>query len=130
VVGSAKTVEDTKEFFEEATSGFAGNVERHPNLHPDFPGLGNQNPFRCKFEVPGGATAAITQAKIDKIRKEPNHVKAVEIAVDEIVQQLEILDESSHRPNVAIVALPVALLERVWKAKVDAIRRAVAGTPI
>ena len=120
VVGSAKTVEDTKKFFEQAAHGFAGKGEKHPNLHPDFPGLGNQNPFRCKFEVPEGATAAITQAKIDKIRQEPNHVKAVEMAVDEFVQQLEILDEGSHRPSVAIVALPVTLLERVWNAKVDA----------
>lgn len=45
--------------------------------------------------------------------------KAVEMAVDEIVQQLQTLDESSHRPHVAIVALPVSLIERVWNAKVD-----------
>ena len=119
VVGSSKTVEDTKEFFTQAVAGFAGKGEKHPNLHPDFPGLGNQNPFRCKFEIPDGATAAITQSKIDKIRKEPDHGKAVEMAVDEIVQELRTLDESSHRPHVAIVALPVSLIERVWNAKVN-----------
>jgi hypothetical protein len=119
VVGSSKTVEDTKEFFTEAAVGFAGNGEKHPNLHPDFPGLGNQNPFRCKFEIADGATAAITQSKIDKIRQEPHHGKAVEMAVDEIIQQLETLGEGSHRPDVAIIALPVGLIERVWNAKVD-----------
>lgn len=119
VVGSSKTVEDAKEFFAEASAGFAGDGEKHPNLHPDFPGLGNQNPFRCRFEIGDGATAAIAQSKIDKIRKEPDHKKAVEMAVDEIIQQLETLDEGSHRPNVAIVALPVSLIERVWNAKVD-----------
>ena len=31
------------------------------NLNPDFPGLGNQNPFRCKFEVPDGATATLSR---------------------------------------------------------------------
>ena len=41
------------------------------------------------------------------------------MAVDEIVQQLQAIDESSNRPDVAIVALPVALIERVWNAKVD-----------
>lgn len=41
------------------------------------------------------------------------------MAVDAIVQQLEILNEGSQRPQVAIVALPVQLLERVWNAKVD-----------
>jgi len=119
VVGSSKTVEDTTDFFREAAAGFAGNGEKHPNLHPDFPGLGNQNPFRCKFEIDDGATAAISQSKIDKIRQEPNHAKAVEMAVGEIIQQLETLSEGSHRPDVAIIALPVGLIERVWNAKVD-----------
>jgi len=119
VIGSSKTVEDAKEFLTDAAAGFAGKSEKHPNMHPDFPGLGNRNPFRCKFEIADGATVAIAQSKIDKIRKEPHHGKAVEMAVDEIVQQLETLDESSHRPHVAIVALPVELIERVWNAKVD-----------
>src|SRR5687768_16600518 len=61
VVGSAKTVEDTQKFFEAATQGFAGKTEKHPNLHPNFPGLGNQNPFRCKFEILEGAISAIPQ---------------------------------------------------------------------
>jgi len=120
VVGSAKTVEDARQFFSDAVGGFAGKGEKHPNLHPDFPGLGNQNPFRCKFEIAEGATAAIAQSRIEKIRKEPHHGRAVEMAVDEIMQELRTLDESSHRPNVAIIALPVALIERVWNAKVDA----------
>jgi hypothetical protein len=119
VVGSSKTVEDTKTFFSEAAAGFSGRGEKHPNLHPDFPGFGNQNPFRCKFEIVEGATVAITQSKIDKIRKEPHHGIAVEMAVDEIVQQLRTLDEGSNRPQVAIIALPVSMIERVWNAKVD-----------
>ena len=41
------------------------------------------------------------------------------MAVDEIVQQLQTLDDGSHRPDVAIIALPVSLIERVWNAKVD-----------
>ena len=119
VVGSAKTVEDTQQYLAEAATGFAGKTEKHPNLHPDFPGFGNQNPFRCRFEIEEGAAAALSQGTIEKIRKEPDHVKAVELAVDEIVSELRTLDESSHRPDVAIVALPVALIERVWNAKVD-----------
>lgn len=119
VVGSAKTVEDTQKFLADAATGFAGKSDRHPNLHPDFPGLGNLNPFRCRFEIQDGATAALPQSKIEKIRKEPDHAKAVEMAVEEIVTQLQTLDESGNRPDVAIVALPVALIERVWNAKVD-----------
>lgn len=119
VVGSAKTVEDTQKFLTAAVTGVAGKTEKHPNLHPDFPGLGNLNPFRCRFEIEDGATAALSQSMIEKIRMEPDHVKAVEMAVEEIVSELQTLDEGSHRPDVAIVALPVALIERVWNAKVD-----------
>lgn len=119
VVGSSKTIEDTQKFFSAANIGFPGKSEKHPNLHPDFPGLGNQNPFRCKFEILENATSAIPQARIDKIRKEPDHCIAVENAVDEIVEQLQLIDEGSNRPDVAIIALPVSLIERVWNAKTD-----------
>ena len=119
VVGSAKTVEDTQKFLADATTGFAGKSDRHPNLHPDFPGLENLNPFRCRFEIQDGATAALSQNKIERIRKEPDHARAVEMAVDEIVSELRTLDETGSQPDVAIVALPVTLIERVWNAKVD-----------
>ena len=119
VVGNAKTVEDTQKFLTDAAGGFLGKTEKHPNMHPDFPGFGNQNPFRCRFEIDDDATAALSQSKIEKITKEPDHRKAVETAVEEIVSELQTLDEGSHRPDVAIVALPVALIERVWNAKVD-----------
>ncbi len=119
VIGNSKTVEDARAFLADAAAGFAGKGEKHPNLNPDFPGLGNQNPFRCKFEIADGAAIALAQTKIDKIRIEPNHAKAVEMAVDEIIQELRTLDEGSNRPNVAIIALPIGLIERVWNAKVD-----------
>ena len=119
VVDSAKTIEDTQKFLSAATFGFEGMSEKHPNLHPAFPGLTNQNPYRCRFEIEEGGLSALSQSKIDKITKEPNHEKAVEMAVDEIIAQLTTLDEGSHRPDVAIIALPVRLIERVWGAKVD-----------
>lgn len=119
VVGSAKTVEDTRAFLDAAAAGFEGHSEKHPNLHPPFPGLTNQNPYRCRFEIEDGAAVALAQGRIDKIIKEPNHQKAVELAVDEIIEQLEAMDASGSRPHVAIVALPVGLIGRVWSAKVD-----------
>jgi hypothetical protein len=75
--------------------------------------------FSGGFEIEEGAALTLSQVRIEKITKEPNHEKAVELAVGEIVDQLRAMDESGDRPHVAIVALPVALIERVWNAKVD-----------
>lgn len=120
VVGSSKTIEDSQDYFNDASTGIEGNSEKHPNLHPEFPGLGNQNPFRCRFEIDIASTSNIAQNKIDKICKEPNHETAVQMAVDEIYDHLLSLNERNDRPDVVIIALPVALIERVWNAKTDA----------
>ena len=120
VVGSAKTIEDAQTFLKSAAQGFEGKSDKHPNLHPDFPGLKNQNPFRCGFEIQEEATQALSKPLIDKIAKEPNHALAVQMAVDAICEKLQVLDESGNRPDVAMVALPIRLIERVWGAKVDA----------
>lgn len=119
VVGTAKTVEDARSFLQAASSGFKADSSRHPNLHPDFPGLGNENPYRSRFEIEEGATGTIPQAKLARILKEPNHQRAVELAVDAVMDELRVLDEGGRRPDVAVVALSVELIDRVWGAKVD-----------
>ena len=119
VVGSAKTISDTRTFLARATAGVEGGSKRLPNLHPDFPGLGNQSPFRCRFEIDDGATATLSQSRLDRIVREPDDAKAVTAAVEAIVAELRGLDEGGHRPHVALVVLPVALVGRVWADKVE-----------
>lgn len=119
VVGSAKTIVDTRAFMDTAAAGVDGGSERLPNLHPSFPGLGNRSPFRCRFEIDEGATAALSQSRLDRILREPDDAKAVTAAVDAIVAELRGLDDGGARPHVAIVALPVALIGRVWADKVE-----------
>lgn len=115
IVGSALTVEKSTEFLSSIEDGFAGNTEKHPNLHPDFPGLRNQNPFRCRFEVAAAEDGVLTKIEIEKITKEPSNARAVEIAVDAVIAQLEKLEAHRERPDVVMVALPVNLIERVWR---------------
>jgi hypothetical protein len=119
VVGTAKTVEDAQSFLATATTGFKGDGAKHPNLHPDFPGLGNENPYRARFEIEDGATGTIPRAKLDRIRKEPDHQHAVNLAVEAVMDELRVLDESGRRPDVAVIALSVGLIDRLWGAKVD-----------
>lgn len=120
IVGDAKTVESAQSFLERAANGFEAKSDTHPNLHPNFPGLKNRNPFRCQFDVADGATRALSKAQIDKVVKEPDHTKAVEMAVEAILAELQALDDSGDRPDVAIIALPIALIVRVWNARTDA----------
>ncbi len=115
VVGSALTVEKSGEFLNAIEDGFEGKTERHPNLHPDFPGLRNQNPYRCRFEMVAAEDGVLTKGQIEKIAKEPSDVRAVEMAVDAVMAQLEKLEAHHERPDVVMVSLPVKLIERVWR---------------
>lgn len=117
VVGSANTVEKTIGFLGQIEDGFDGKVEKHPNLHPNFPGLRNQNPFSCRFEVTAAAEATIGKAVLDRILKEPNDTRAVQMAVEAVLAELEKLEAHSERPHVAIIALPVELIDRVWSKR-------------
>lgn len=115
VIGSALTVEKTIEYLQAIEDGFEGKTEKHPNLHPDFPGLRNQNPYRCRFNVVAAEDGILTKGQIKKITKEPSDALAVRMAVDAVVAQLETLDAQSERPDVAVIALPVNLIARVWR---------------
>lgn len=115
VVGSALTVEKSGEFLDAIEDGFEGKTEKHPNLHPDFPGLRNQNPYRCRFEMVAADVGLLTKGQIEKIAKEPSDARAVEMAVDAVMEQLEKLEAHHERPDVVMVSLPVKLIERVWR---------------
>jgi hypothetical protein len=114
IVGSAFTVEKTIEYFGEIQDGFAGKTERHPNLHPDFPGLRNQNPFSCRFEVTAVEDSILTKSLIEQVTKEADDARAVELAVNAIIVELEKLEVHRQRPDVVVIALPINLIERVW----------------
>jgi hypothetical protein len=57
----------------------------------------------------------LTKGQIEKIAKEPSDARAVEMAVDAVMAQLEKLEAHHERPDVVMVSLPVKLIERVWR---------------
>src|SRR6266487_4440666 len=57
VIGTEDTVAGFSEFLAETAREIESESRQLINLNPDFPGLGNQNPSRFKFEVPEAATA-------------------------------------------------------------------------
>jgi len=119
VIGTDDTVAGFTEFLDETARGIDSENKQLINLNPDFPGLGNQNPFRCKFEVPSGATVSMSRSQVNDIRAIGKHDEAVRQAVDMVVQQLTALTESSVKPDVIVLALPVPLIEKLVNAKSD-----------
>ena len=117
VIGTEDTVGGFTEFLAETARGIESENKQLINLNPDFPGLSNQNPFRCKFEVPIGASATLSRRQVDDIRKIGRHDQAVRHAVELIASQISALTESSAKPDVIVLALPVPLIEKLVNAK-------------
>ena len=118
------TVGGFTEFLAETARGIESENKQLINLNPDFPGLGNQNPFRCKFEVLDGATAMLSRRQVSEIRETGRHDQAVRHAVELIVSQLSALTESSAKPDVIVLALPVPLIEKLVNAKSEELESA------
>lgn len=117
VIGTDDTVAGFTEFLAETGRGIESGNKQLINLNPDFPGLGNQNPFRCKFEVPDGATVTISRRQVNDITGIGRHDEAVRHAVELISSQLSALVEGSAKPDVIVLALPIPLIEKLVNAK-------------
>lgn len=117
VIGTEETAAGFAEFLAETARGIESGNKQLINLNPDFPGLGNQNPFRCKFEVPDGATATLSRSQINEIKEIGRHDLAVHHAVDLIASQLIALMEGNAKPDVIVLALPVPLIEKLVNAR-------------
>jgi hypothetical protein len=117
IIGTEETVAGFTEFLAETARGIDSENKQLINLNPDFPGLGNQNPFRCKFEVPDGATIALSRRQVNEIKQIGRHDEAVRHAVTLISSQLSSLMECSAKPDVIVLALPVPLIEKLVNAK-------------
>ena len=91
VIGTEDTVAGFSEFLAETARGIESESKQLINLNPDsrLPGLGNQNPFRCKFEVPEAATATLSRRQVNDIRTIGRHDEAVQYAVTLMVAQAD-----------------------------------------
>jgi hypothetical protein len=99
VIGTDETVEGFSEFLVETARGIESENKQLINLNPDSPGLGNQNPFRCKFEVPDGATITLSRRQVNEIRQIGRHDQAVRNAVELITLHVSALVESRANPT-------------------------------
>ena len=113
VIGTAETVEGFERWMERVKLGISGKSEKQPSLFPPFPGLGNENPFRCPFEVSPTARRVLPVSDIGSIVAIKKHSDAVREASALFADQATAMLECSDRPDVIVAALPFDLILRV-----------------
>lgn len=116
VIGTGETIDGFADFMERAMLGIEGHNPDLGNLHPGFPGMGNRNPFRCRFEVDKTASRRILNADVKRIQGIKKHGDAVREAVELFADQARVMLEGSSRPDVIVAALPKAIIEKVVNA--------------
>lgn len=117
VIGTAKTADGFAQFIERCTTGIDGKRSPLRNLYPPFPGISNQNPFRCTFEVDDGARRIIPVRDIDRLVSIPKQSQAVAAAAELFHDQMSAMLEGSSRPDVVAAALPVELILKMVNAQ-------------
>jgi hypothetical protein len=93
--------------------GLDAKESRQPNLFLPFPGLGNDNPFRCNFELDPYARKPIPRTDIARITGITSTPKAVVEAVELFAAQAQAIAEAPAAPHVILCALPAELITRV-----------------
>jgi hypothetical protein len=117
VIGTAATADGFAQFIERCKTGIEGKKSPLINLYPPFPGIGNQNPFRCTFEVDAAVRKIIPMRDIERIIAIAKQPDAVRAAVALFAEQASAMLEGSARPDVIVAALPVDLICKVVNAK-------------
>jgi hypothetical protein len=118
VIGTPETVDGFAQFIERCRTGIEGKDSPLTNLYPPFPGIGNQNPFRCTFDIEPDARRLIPARDIERIVGIPKQSKAAQGAADLFAENAGSMLEASSRPDVIVAALPSKLIEKVVNAKV------------
>ena len=113
IIGTAETTEGVERWIDRLKSEVPGKSDKLPNLFPRFPGLGNENPFRCRFEVNPTARRVLPLRDVADVVKIRKHGEAVEEAAALFKDQAEAMFEGSERPDVIVAALPFDLIQRV-----------------
>lgn len=120
VLGSSETCEAFANYIVEAQKGVEGDYKGLPNLNPDFPGLGNANPFACRFVVPDNGRRALSNRQLRSVKMAASGKEAIHVLLDQVEAEIRVMLEGSARPDVVVFAMPVDLIERVVMGRTEA----------
>lgn len=108
IVGTQQTVDGFLQWLERCKRGIAAKPSRQPNLFPDFPGFGDESPFRTEFEV-DASLCRILAARDLRALALRSHDGALVGGVELVTQEVRAISEDG-RPSVVVVALPLELV--------------------
>lgn len=113
IIGTAETIEGFEKWLERCKAGIDAKKSRQPNLFLPFPGLGNDNPLRCNFEIDPHARKTLPKLDITKVAAITSTPKAVLEAVEMFAAQAQAIAEAPAPADVIVCALPYDLITRV-----------------
>ena len=113
IIGTAETIEGFEKWLDRCQAGIEAKESRQPNLFLPFPGLGNENPFRCSFGVDPHARKSLPKADIRRVVATTSTPEAVLEAVELFAAQAQAIAEAPAPPDVIVCALPYDLITRV-----------------
>ena len=113
IIGTAETIEGFEKWLDRCKAGIEAKKSRQPNLFLPFPGLGNDNPFRCNFDIDQHARKTLPKADITRIAAITSTPKAVLRAVELFAAQAQAIAEAPAPSDVIVCALPYDLITRV-----------------
>ena len=119
IIGTGDTVDGMEHFLDRCRSGIEARDTPRPNLNPPFPGMGNQNPFRCSFVTDQSMQRRIPKADIRQTLGAKGQAATIEACASLFADQARSLLEGTSRPDVIVAALPVEVIQQVVNARAD-----------
>jgi hypothetical protein len=107
IIGTAETIEKTKQWIEKNSEGVQGDQE-----HPDFPGYQEDRGFFSKLLFDEDWIEQLTHSEIEDVLS----VRPARVRFEEVLTLLEsklaLLDRKDRRPEYVVVALPNELYRK------------------
>jgi hypothetical protein len=113
LIGTGETNDAFQNWVERCRTGMEAKSSRQPNLFMPFPGLGNENPFRCAFEIDPMAVKSVPRSDLGRITNTASRKEAIEAAVEMYATLAQDIAEAPAPPQVIVCTLPIQLIERV-----------------
>lgn len=113
LIGDSETVEGTREWFARCRAGIEGKADtRLTNLYPPFPGCTAEGAFRVAFVCEEQDTRTISARALVRL-KNTNPLELPDRYAELFVAELRALAEGNTRPDVVLIALPLAVIAAV-----------------